>query len=74
MNKELSLIDVEANAMQKEIFYTALYHCFIHPNTISDVNGDYINSNGEKCNMEGKNIIALFHCGIHIVRHIHCIL
>ena len=59
-NKELSLIDVEANAMQKEIFYTALYHCFIHPNTISDVNGDYINSNGEKCNMEGKKYYSTF--------------
>ncbi len=26
---------------QKTIFYTALYHCLIHPNTINDVNGEY---------------------------------
>jgi predicted alpha-1,2-mannosidase len=26
---------------QKTIFYTALYHALIHPNVVSDVNGDY---------------------------------
>lgn len=39
--KELSKIKIEASEIQKEIFYTALYHAFIQPNVISDVNGDY---------------------------------
>ena len=28
-------------------FYTALYHCFIHPSTFSDVNGEYPGMDGE---------------------------
>ncbi|KOS05849.1 hypothetical protein AM493_07205 [Flavobacterium akiainvivens] len=38
---ELSKIKVDGTPQQKEIFYTALYHTFIQPNIISDVNGDY---------------------------------
>ncbi len=26
---------------QRQIFYTALYHCLLHPNVFSDVNGEY---------------------------------
>jgi len=40
--KELSKIMVEGSAKKKEIFYTSLYHAFLQPNTMSDVNGDYI--------------------------------
>lgn len=39
--KELGCIVVEGTKEQKEIFYTALYHAFIQPNNIADVNGDY---------------------------------
>ena len=40
--KELSKIDVKtSNNVQKEIFYTSLYHSMIAPNTLSDVNGQY---------------------------------
>jgi predicted alpha-1,2-mannosidase len=40
--KELSKIKVEGSEKQKEIFYTALYHTLIQPNTLSDVNGQYM--------------------------------
>ena len=40
--KELQKIAVEGTELQKEIFYTALYHTLIQPNTMSDVNGDYM--------------------------------
>lgn len=40
--KELGCIDVEGTDEEKTIFYTALYHTFIQPNVISDVNGDYM--------------------------------
>jgi predicted alpha-1,2-mannosidase len=46
-NNELSVIEMEGTERQKTIFYTSLYHLFIHPSNIADVNGDYINSNGE---------------------------
>lgn len=39
--KELSKIAVEGTAEKKEIFYTSLYHAFLQPYTMSDVNGDY---------------------------------
>ncbi|MDH7460967.1 GH92 family glycosyl hydrolase [Chitinophagaceae bacterium 26-R-25] len=39
--KELSKIQVSGTKDQKQIFYTSLYHAFIQPNALSDVNGDY---------------------------------
>ncbi len=40
-NSFLSRIEIEAPTIQKEIFYTALYHFFIHPSNIADVDGRY---------------------------------
>lgn len=41
-NDILSHIEVEGGTDdQKTIFYTALYHMFIHPNILQDVNGEY---------------------------------
>ena len=41
-NQYLSKIEVEGGTEEdKTIFYTALYHTLIHPNTLNDVNGDY---------------------------------
>lgn len=42
--QELGKIQVEGTEQQKTIFYTGLYHAFIQPNTMSDVNGDYMTS------------------------------
>ncbi|MDR0414860.1 MAG: GH92 family glycosyl hydrolase [Prevotellaceae bacterium] len=39
--RELSKIRIKGSPEQKEIFYTALYHAFIQPNTFSDSNGEY---------------------------------
>ncbi len=39
---ELSKIDVQSKDPEKlNIFYTALYHCFIHPSLAGDVDGKY---------------------------------
>lgn len=59
-NKELSIIDVEGDDNKKTIFYTALYHTYIHPNNIADVNGDYLNSNGELKNAPDKKHYSTF--------------
>lgn len=40
--KQLGKIEVKGTEIQKEIFYTALYHTMIQPNTMSDVNGEYM--------------------------------
>ncbi|TDW47868.1 putative alpha-1,2-mannosidase [Flavobacterium sp. 270] len=41
-NEELSKILVEGGTKEdKTIFYTALYHTLIHPNTLNDYNGEY---------------------------------
>lgn len=41
-NRYLSKIEVEGGSEEdKTIFYTALYHTLIHPNTLNDINGDY---------------------------------
>ena len=37
----LSRIDIEANQKQKEIFYTSMYHLFLQPSNIADVDGKY---------------------------------
>ena len=45
--KELGRIDIEGTEEQKIIFYTGLYHVFIQPNTMSDVDGRYMDTNYE---------------------------
>ena len=40
--KELSKIEIEGGTIsQQRIFYTALYHCFVHPNIAMDVDRRY---------------------------------
>ena len=45
--KELSRIDIEGTDEQKTIFYTGLYHLLMQPNTMSDVDGRYMDTNFE---------------------------
>ena len=40
--KQLGKIEVKGTEVQKEIFYTARDHTMIQPNTMSDVNGEYM--------------------------------
>lgn len=41
-NADLGRIRVEGGtAAQQTVFYTALYHALLHPNLLSDVNGEY---------------------------------
>ena len=45
--RELSRIDIEGTDEQKTIFYTGLYHVLMQPNTMSDVDGRYMDTNFE---------------------------
>jgi predicted alpha-1,2-mannosidase len=40
-NTYMNRIDIEAPQKQKEIFYTSLYHLFLQPSNIADVDGSY---------------------------------
>lgn len=53
--KELSKIEVvDSNSNNKIKFYTALYHCMIHPNQLSDVDGKYRGRDGKVHVADGK--------------------
>ena len=59
--KELSRIDVEGTDEQKTIFYTGLYHVLMQPNTMSDVDGRYMDTNFEIKQMpEGQTYHSTF--------------
>ena len=45
--RELSRIDIEGTPDQKAIFYTGLFHLLLQPNTMSDVDGRYMDTNYE---------------------------
>lgn len=46
-NARLSAILVQGGTLQeKDIFYTALYHSYFHPNIFNDVNGQYLGFDG----------------------------
>lgn len=47
-NTELSRIQIEGGDDEaKRVFYTALYHCFLHPNLLDDANGAYPGMDGK---------------------------
>jgi len=46
-NKILSKIDADADGAGKTLFYTAMYHAFISPNNIADVDGKYRGADGK---------------------------
>ncbi|MBR1518319.1 MAG: GH92 family glycosyl hydrolase [Prevotella sp.] len=59
--RELSRIDIEASDEQKTIFYTGLYHVLMQPNTMSDVDGRYMNTNYEISQMpDGETYHSTF--------------
>ena len=46
-NKYLSRVEIEGTEDDKANFYTALYHLYIQPNNIADVDGSYVGPNRE---------------------------
>ena len=45
--KEMANIRIDGTQEQKTIFYTGLYHAYFQPNTVSDMNGDYMRTDYE---------------------------
>ncbi|MEQ8245350.1 GH92 family glycosyl hydrolase [Fulvivirga sp.] len=60
-DKELAKIEVETvNDIDKEIFYTALYHTYLNPNTFQDVDGQYRGTDLKVHGANGFNNYTIF--------------
>jgi predicted alpha-1,2-mannosidase len=58
---ELSKIQVsDKNKNKLNVFYTALYHCMIHPSIANDVDGNYRGRDFKIHNAEGFNYYSVF--------------
>ena len=55
-HNELNKIQIKSSSeIKKEIFYTALYHASLNPNTYNDINGNYIGMDMKKHNTKDKH-------------------
>ena len=55
-NKELNKIQIKSRSKtKKEIFYTALYHSSLNPNTYNDINGNYLGMDFKTHNTDDKH-------------------
>lgn len=60
-NEALGKIEIaEPNMNKKNIFYTALYHCFVQPNIYNDVDGNYRGRDGKIHKAEGFDYYSVF--------------
>lgn len=60
-NDLLSKITVEGGTKDdKTIFYTALYHTLIHPNTLNDINGEYPKMATRETQKTGRTRFTVF--------------
>ncbi|MGB1102074.1 MAG: GH92 family glycosyl hydrolase [Crocinitomicaceae bacterium] len=60
-NESLNDIEVYSrSSRQKSIFYTALYHAYLNPNTFSDVDGRYRGMDQKIHNAKGRNQYTIF--------------
>ena len=59
-NELLARAEVKGTKEQKANFYTSLYHAFIQPNILSDLNGSYRNVAGEVIKSKAKEVYSTF--------------
>jgi len=60
-NEQLNKIEVSDDDKDKlTVFYTALYHCFIHPSLNMDVDGQYRGRDGQVQTAKGFNNYSVF--------------
>lgn len=60
-NRELSRIEVEGGSeAQKTVFYTALYHTMVQPNTFTDVDGSYRGMDNKIHKADGFTMYTVF--------------
>lgn len=71
--KYLSLVKVTGTEDQKKNFYTSMYHLFVQPNNIADVDGRYGDLMIRSIRLPLVSIILRSLFGILIALHIPCI-
>ncbi|BDD02022.1 GH92 family glycosyl hydrolase [Persicobacter psychrovividus] len=59
-NEYLSRVEIEGTKEQKVTFYTSLYHLFIQPNNIADVDGQYRGAKGKVATAPSKKYYSTF--------------
>jgi len=60
-NKELRVVDITGGTRDQQVaFYTALYHCFIVPNTYQDVDGSFRGTDGNVHKANGFTNYSVF--------------
>jgi len=60
-NKALASIHIETkNKSNKTVFYTALYHSLLAPNTLSDVDGSYIGMDNKIHTVKNREMYTVF--------------
>jgi predicted alpha-1,2-mannosidase len=60
-NEQLSKLIVESNDKNRlTTFYTALYHCFIHPSVFQDVDGRYLGRDKKIHTTQNRNQYTVF--------------
>ena len=71
--KYLSLVKVTGTEDQKKNFYTSMYHLFVQPNNIADVDGRYRGPNDSIYTAATGKYYSTFSLWILIALHIPCI-
>lgn len=59
-NEYLSKIEIDASKLQKELFYTALYHTLVTPNLVSDVDGSFFGPDFKNHRSKYRNYYSTF--------------
>lgn len=59
-NNYLKKIDIDATKLQKELFYTALYHTLVTPNLVSDVDGSFFAPDFKIHHSKQRNFYSTF--------------
>ncbi|HQQ93101.1 MAG TPA: GH92 family glycosyl hydrolase [Bacteroidia bacterium] len=60
-NEQLSKVKIEEDKPDtKTVFYTALYHCFIHPSLSMDVDGQYLGRDLKVHKAEGFTVYSVY--------------
>ncbi len=59
-NSLLGRVRIKGSEEQKKLFYTNMYHQFIHPNNIADVDGQYMGADNKVYKMQSGEFYSTF--------------
>ena len=59
-NNILSRVELEGDHEKKVVFYTAMYHMYVQPNNIADVDGKFRAASGDVCESKSGKFYSTF--------------